>query len=326
MFFVLSGYWIARMWDEKYSQLDSPYQAFVISRWWRLAPLFVIVQLIGYLYSVIGSDDAGGTVDLPLGWWITQPLILGSTQFGRLLPPSWSLDVEMQFYMVAPLLLIGLKSIFRGAAKESSCGGGNHNLGTVAVLISWDRVIILSLLLGWSLLLTASGERVESPRLDLYAWLFAVGAVVHFYRWNPGVRLQWFSLVSLMAVVATTILIPSTRELVWQIGSSSASVSPWAVSLYSIVLALLGVPLATSTVFRKSSSWDRWLGDLSYPLYLFHWIPREWYYSQVDWSLPTSRNLLLLLANFVIAGLGAVVLLQLVDRPCQRIRIRWLGR
>jgi hypothetical protein len=36
MFFVLSGYWIARMWDEKYSREDTHYLTFVISLCWRL--------------------------------------------------------------------------------------------------------------------------------------------------------------------------------------------------------------------------------------------------------------------------------------------------
>ncbi len=326
IFFVLSGYWIARIWDEKYSQLDHPYIKFVISRWWRLAPLFVTVQLTGYLYSVIRSEVTYGEVDLPIGWWITQPLVLGSTQFSRPLPPSWSLDVEMQFYFLAPVLLIGLNGNLGGATKQMFHGPGMRDLGPSIGSRGWDGMIILSLLLGWSLLLTASGVQAESPRFDLYAWLFVIGVVTYLNRWIPSLRSQWLSLASLIALVSVTLLIPSTRELVWRTGSSTASIWPWKISLFAFVLALLGIPLAISTVFRKSSAWDRWLGDLSYPLYLFHWIPREWYYSQVDWNLPASRNILLLLANFAIAVVGAVALLHLVDRPCQHFRSRWFIR
>src|ERR1017187_6680647 len=45
-FFVLSGYWIYRMWDEKYSRIEGGVIAFYKSRFWRLFPVFWMANLL----------------------------------------------------------------------------------------------------------------------------------------------------------------------------------------------------------------------------------------------------------------------------------------
>ncbi len=94
-----------------------PLLAFYASRWWRLAPLFVVVQLLCAI-SWIVSDAANWPVAISdYRWWFTQVTVLGSTQFGRILPPAWSLDVESQFYLVAPwfAMLIGSVPLLGGS-------------------------------------------------------------------------------------------------------------------------------------------------------------------------------------------------------------------
>ena len=297
LFFVLSGYWIARMWKEKYLLRQSPYRTFVISRWWRLAPLFITVQLLAVLLAFLGLPIGGREAVSDFGWWATQPLVIGATQFQRLLPPSWSLDVEMQFYLIAPLLVMGL-----------------------AAVSGRDRLLTVTALFIWGLVLVASGVTSETPRLDLHAWLFGVGVLVSHASWKPSAKLQLGCGLGLIAGLIAMIVIPETRELVWRSGSQPGQVSPITAYAFYIATVLAGIPLAAGTVFRRSGQFDRWLGDLSYPLYLVHWLPREWYYSQVDWTQSPIRNGLLLLVNFLIAIGAAIVLLHLVDRPAQRLK------
>jgi peptidoglycan/LPS O-acetylase OafA/YrhL len=41
-FFILSGFWICQMWFRKYSQTRTPFLTFLVSRWWRLAPVYMV--------------------------------------------------------------------------------------------------------------------------------------------------------------------------------------------------------------------------------------------------------------------------------------------
>ena len=331
MFFVLSGYWIARMWNEKYSLLPNAYRTFVMSRWWRLAPLFVTTQILATAYSALtlpGSVDLKG---LSIGWWVTQPFIIGSTQFGRLLPPSWSLDIEMQFYLLSPILVGGLVSIhsrlpFARAGNGKSVGREIQRNGCDLRFVSNASLLVLFFLVTWSFVLIASGVGAETARWDLYGWLFVSGILAYLNKWVPERAFQWYSLISMIGLVGFVIALPTTRELIWRAGTSANSYSPLSHHLFMMLLGIVGIPLAISTVGRDSRSLDRWLGDLSYPLYLVHWIPRQWYYTQVDWGASLSEKATLLLTNFMIAIVCAFALLLFVDRPIQHLRTKFLRR
>ena len=40
IFFVLSGYWVATMWAHTYAHTRTPYLTYLISRVWRITPVF----------------------------------------------------------------------------------------------------------------------------------------------------------------------------------------------------------------------------------------------------------------------------------------------
>ena len=302
MFFVLSGYWIARMWQQKYSKHQYPYISFLMGRWWRLAPLFIVVHLLAVVYVGLGGSGNTNAVS-NWKWWATQPLIAGSSQFDRLLPPSWSLDLEMQFYVVSVFLITG---VMQFAFRECAC--------------------LLAALFAWGCLMLVSGSTTETARLDVFMWLFLAGTMAHRFHWKPSIVAQWTSVVAVVVLISAMIALPQTRELVWRSGISSAGSNAFSSMIFFAGMCLVSIPLTLGTVCRNSGSWDRWLGDLSYPLYLFHWIPREWYYSNVDWSKPAWQNGVLLLANFGMAVLGAVALLHMVDRPVQLWHNQCLSR
>ena len=96
------------------------------------------------------------------------------------------------------------------------------------------------------------------------------------------------------------------------------------VALWWVVGAVLVAPFVAWNVSQASPRFDRFLGNLAYPLYLFHWIPRDWYYHFSLTSDPNWKQLALLIANFLVASFGAFLILCLIDQPLDRLRAAWV--
>jgi peptidoglycan/LPS O-acetylase OafA/YrhL len=95
-FFFLSGYWIATLWTAKYSRTHRPVLTFYLSRLWRILPL----AMIGNVAAILIIPATADTI-------VRSLLLLGSATLRTypVDPPLWSIDVELQFYLLAPLLL-----------------------------------------------------------------------------------------------------------------------------------------------------------------------------------------------------------------------------
>jgi peptidoglycan/LPS O-acetylase OafA/YrhL len=120
-FFMLSGYWVARLWDERYSRCVAPLTTFYVSRAWRIYPLAAIGTLSAY---AIG----GGSLPELARDILLLPR-LGSDW--PIDPPLWSLVVEVQFYAVAPFLFVVLRRpLWAGAVIAAS-------LAAYAAYIVW---------------------------------------------------------------------------------------------------------------------------------------------------------------------------------------------
>ncbi len=88
-FFFLSGYWIARLWAEKYSRLPRPLLTFYISRALRIYPLATLATL-----AMVAVPHAH-----PHGMWrvLTNLALFGISLDGgnAINPPVWSLGTEV---------------------------------------------------------------------------------------------------------------------------------------------------------------------------------------------------------------------------------------
>lgn len=120
------------------------------------------------------------------------------------------------------------------------------------------------------------------------------------------------------------LLFPPTRNGIWFEGKLGTSAAFW-VSSWWIVAVVLTLPLVSRNIRTRSSAFDRFLGNLAYPLYLFHWIPREWYYHLYETTSSSFIRVLLLGANFILAFVGATLILVLIDQPLDRLRAKWVA-
>ena len=85
-FFALSGYWITRVWSGRYRHTRHPYPTFIVNRWWRLAPVFLLCLLLGLLAAHFNPNAIQPPPDVAI-WYVRQLPIIGSSLACRLLPP-----------------------------------------------------------------------------------------------------------------------------------------------------------------------------------------------------------------------------------------------
>lgn len=109
VFFELSGFWICTMWNGRYAKASFPYGVYLVSRAWRLMPVFILSAIVAW--SVVYFQG----VPVPNFNWVHRAIsnifILGySSLWFQPNRPAWTLDVEMQFYLIAPLLILLMRS------------------------------------------------------------------------------------------------------------------------------------------------------------------------------------------------------------------------
>ena len=221
MFFFLSGYWTSRIWTEKFE--EKQFMRFYLARALRIYPLFLVVS--------IGTGLIRG---IPLS--IENILLFGiaSTEHDPT-GVSWSLDIEMQYYLLCPLLLPALRRL--------------PLITFVAVLLCCG--------LGWGLL-----PQVAVKTAFLYLPAFLAGAWADQTRWVPRLRTAILSLLAFLMTTAATWFTPFFIK---------RDVYPFDHDIYAFIWMLPLIPYLLRSLGGKSSRFDRKFGEYSYALYLVHY-------------------------------------------------------
>lgn len=248
IFFILSGYWISKMYAEKYVKYRYSPLVFIISRYLRLMPVLMLcillMNLTLYVFNLQWWDEAADAV-VSVDWWARSIAIVGSASQASFLMPKWSLDVEMQFYLLFPLLFYVLRKAENAFVSILGC------------------VCAVSLI---SLLLTAH----EKDYVFRYMGFFGAGILMYWMDYYPSRRMAWFSVGTVMVLFGVTMTVPSLQGLI--IGREH--VSAQAHIAFSMAVALLATPYVAHSVRTKTGQFDRHLGNLSFPFYLVHWMPQ----------------------------------------------------
>ena len=248
-FFFISGHLMPLAYQSHYQKFNfiEGVKRFYINRILRIFPIYWISCLILLLFLMIGcflhperSVDSGF---LKISTYFQNFLLLGLNQsilwggYTRINNPAWSLDVELQYYVIVPLLLFLLNkkkvvtSIFVAILSILSIYLLYHPAGLVDV----DRSLIT-----WSIFF-------------FLGFIFQVAIV---YALNTTALKKYCQLISLMLLFLS----------VWVRNPILAS---WLLTSSFIIFS---ASLLMADENSKYSKFDSFLGDLSYPVYIMHFI------------------------------------------------------
>ncbi|WP_271621624.1 acyltransferase family protein [Bradyrhizobium sp. CCBAU 51745] len=288
-FFSLSGYWVCSMWHAKYAACRRPYVTFLISRFWRLGPVFAICSVGAWLIAVPNDAPVIGPV-ASLAEAFSSIFILGYASL-PIQPnvPAWSLDIEMQFYLVAPLMAI-------------------------CVVYGWRVTIVASLCLS-----VAACLATPSGLVLRYLIFFSAGAAAFAAQWHPSRSLALGSGALVSAALLVLAICPYRDILL-----GGAHPGPLFRFNEYLNIAVTGaiLPWTIYTTQQQTPALDRMLGDLSYIIYLVHW-PVLHLIDVASGSMATR------LTHVAVAVAAITVLSwliwKLVDVPSNRLRARWVA-
>ena len=312
LFYMISGFLISYVLVERKSYVNV--KNFYINRYLRLYPIYLVVAFLTLmaltLASFIGKDlelfhvyriaptmanmlliFSNLTIffqDWVLFLGIERNQLSFVTHFtksevvlykGLLVPQAWTLGVELTFYMLAPFILFQKKLL-------------------IILLVS-------SILLRLYIISTGLGA------LDPWTYrffpteltLFLLGALAHqvlmpLYKKNLQPKQ-----IELSAKLITYSLILLTLIF------SFLPISELLKGLAFFVIFLFGMPL--TFIFQSDRHWDKWIGDLSYPIYIGHMLiiyVSTFFVTQLVPAKKVSLWGRFLFLDQVTVGLSAVIL------------------
>lgn len=305
LFFTLSGFLIGTKWFREEARTGRVnWRNFMVRRALRILPLYVVV-LTGYVLLVPHMEKdparlAEFNANLPYFCTFTFNIVAHPSITSAIFYYSWSLSAEEQFYLAFPVLYRLLK--------------GKWLAGIAACLVVWSYLSDL----GWitfpvygSLLQKVVVAGVVEPII------FGVGlaAVLHhprcFERLNRFGSRGWFTIFLLV----TWGFVVERHATDWVYGK-------WTIPF--IHLGLCGLVLTTVLLEVKgervlSGAWLRYLGKISYGLYLLH-IPVR---SALEAAFPTQAGLFLNVAMIGIAVALASLSYTYFETPILRLKSRF---
>lgn len=254
LFFAISGFVVAlslRDLHRRSGDLGRAVCAFYLRRLGRIVPLAWFLLIVLGVAAIVLPHAALGTTIL----WadlVSAATFTANGHFGRcfagtpgcgsanLLQHSWSLALELQFYLVAPVLYLIPVRVLRVVTFAVLFVG-------VFFLRPWQASFV------WAF-------RIEALLLGF--WLGREWATRHDWRWPRHVPpLSWIELTGLLGVMA---LLP--RVMTGPL-SGLGIVAVAALAGWIVVRSALSPALVPNTIAAQVT---RNLGDWSYAIYLIH--------------------------------------------------------
>jgi peptidoglycan/LPS O-acetylase OafA/YrhL len=316
-FFILSGFYIAMIWDTQYNSVKD----FWINRFLRLYPAYFVIAAANLIVNLIEPGQLQNIFTFPpllsaylvftnatmilQDWAMFLGLQDGHLHFVSnfnnssppiwrylLIPQAWTLGVEISLYILAPLIFIkNFKYIF--------------------------IVFIASMLIRIYLIMHGRGDDPWNYRFfPSELALFMLGAVA--YRIYSNIKFSSNpELFNLFGKWLSALII----AFIFFFPNISADYA-FKKGLFYLILASA---LPFIFYYSKSNKWDRFIGELSYPMYLVWALRIDVVGPIVKFFNLTSENAIgVLTYGYII--LMSILIHLFVEQPFERIRAHFRSK
>ena len=319
LFFVISGYVITRLILDSINSANAlDLRAFYRARIRRLYPALLLMIIVTSLLILAFAPDGVHRFveDLPYvltgtNNWHLVALHQDYFQInGRppLLQHTWSLAVEIQFYLIWPIILYFIWKRF-----------GKRNIAPIALLIAVGSGV--ALFVNSLRLDHATASRISHVYFgtDTHSLGLFIGSALAV-SWVPAnlsavitQRAQDFidgiGLIGLLGLVGTFLYISESNATLYRIAF------PLAALFGSMTIASLVHPASRVAPLFVSEP-VLWLGQRSYGIYLWHWVIFQMTRPSID--LAASSLLALNVARFLLVLVAADISLRYFELPFRR--------
>lgn len=262
IFFVLSGLLLSLpFWRAILENKPAPdFGRYFWRRACRIVPAYVAVLIAVYLlrgdtYTLYGAID-----------FVLHATFLhnfADYAYHGPHPDLWTIGIEFQFYLLLPLIMAGVGSLFR------KCGGPLAISALIAA--TWAIGFATSALLAKiepSIpdRFVAAGGNVIGGTVFSYLKLFAFGIAAAYAVLRVKCSLRAADMACGAGLLATAAIVVFGDEGGWR------STSAFGWPLNAVVLAVVAASLAKSDIFARlfSTRWVAATGTISYGIYLWH--------------------------------------------------------
>jgi peptidoglycan/LPS O-acetylase OafA/YrhL len=334
-FFVISGFYMALILDSKYERKTHSLWLFYSNRFLRIYPMYYVTLLFSLLIYVAAAVKLGKPVDRLLYWhqaahlglWgplillaLAQLLIFGielssladfnpQTGFGlegsmpspatipgwrfSFLPQTWTIGIELTFYALVPFLVHIRRRYLAG-------------------IIILHFVVLIILRHYWT---STRGDTILTHGFPFELGYFVMGILAYrlFYkRAIPGLGSRMFNWVVVAAILVASFALGLLK-------------SPPSLSVFSLsYLGLLFLGVCFLFHQTKKSAIDRYIGELSYPMYLAH-VPLRWVIAAVAGASHRGDMQIHGVVLLPVTVAFSALMLVFVDYPVDRWRQRRVG-
>ena len=306
LFFVISGFLItALLLSEQQHTGRIALGPFFVRRFHRLFPAFAaMVVVCTWLTPHLAPDAYARLIaDLPFtfylsNWWqiYSQQSYFEGIHNPRIFQHLWSLAIEEQYYLVWPVVLIGLLRM--GSRKAAGWACLAFALLSTLLMAYWYAFVMDG----------ADPSRVYFGS-DTHVMGLFIGAGLACF-WNPKTHegpSLYFCRVARLRIALIVLTLGAVLWMGWQWHDQIPFVYLGGFALFSGCCALLIVlvtdpaPMVLwgAAVWAPARALLQWMGTRSYSLYLWHWPVFIWIHPQ------DASDLSVVVQRLVATGLAA---------------------